>query len=85
MLSRSTLRPYFLRRLGAQVASLFRFLVGLSVSWLHLGEGQVVQNTHNGRAGTEIDASLLDERIGIVFFGHCTLAGDTDLKATEVA
>ena len=85
MFSRSTLRPYFLRRLGAQVATFFRFLVGLGVAGLHLGEGEVVEHTHDGRTRSEVDTRLLDERVAVVLFGHGSLAGDANLKATEVA
>ena len=40
---------------------LFGLLVGLRVSRLHLGEGEVAEDAHQRTAGTEIDSRLLDE------------------------
>ena len=61
-----------LKRLRVQFASFFGFLVRLAVAGLHLSEGQIVEDTDDGRTRSEIDSRLLDERVGIVFLSHRT-------------
>ena len=68
-----------------QFTTFLSLLVRLGVTGLHLGEGQVVEDTDDGRTRSVVDAGLLDERVGVVLFGHGTLRGDTDLQGTEVA
>ena len=75
-------------RLRSQILTaflLFSLLVRLGVARFHLRVAEVREHAHDGRARTEIDTRLLDERIREILLGLRTLARDTDLQSAKVA
>lgn len=70
--------------LTACAFSFFLFLAGLGRLHGHLLVRQVGEDAHQHRAGSEIDACLLDEGSVIVLLSESTLAGDTDLEGADL-
>ena len=63
----------------------FSLLVGLAAFRLYLDEGEVSEDVGEHSTRAEVDAGLLDEGFLPILFSDGALAGDADLKCSDVA